>query len=101
MSSWFGHPLRVLGRLLWFGGELCFAAIDYALKCGMHSASSVGTLRAQWLQRSSKRLLKVFNVELRVCGPVPTAGLLVCNHLSYLDILVLGAVSPSVFVAKS
>jgi 1-acyl-sn-glycerol-3-phosphate acyltransferase len=31
---------------------------------------------------------------------VPKKGLLVSNHLSYLDILVLGAITPSVFVAK-
>jgi 1-acyl-sn-glycerol-3-phosphate acyltransferase len=42
----------------------------------------------------------VFNLALQVQGPIPTSGLLVCNHLSYLDILVLGAVTPAIFVAK-
>jgi 1-acyl-sn-glycerol-3-phosphate acyltransferase len=42
----------------------------------------------------------VFNVCLRTTGPVPTHGLLASNHLSYLDILVLGAITPAVFVAK-
>ena len=31
---------------------------------------------------------------------MPQAGLLVSNHLGYLDILTLGALTPSVFVAK-
>ncbi len=31
----------------------------------------------------------------------PNRGLLVCNHLSYLDILVIGATTPCVFISKS
>ena len=31
---------------------------------------------------------------------MPRSGLLVCNHLSYLDIVVLSAVQPCAFVAK-
>jgi 1-acyl-sn-glycerol-3-phosphate acyltransferase len=31
---------------------------------------------------------------------MPQAGLLVCNHLSYLDIIVLSSIGPCVFVAK-
>jgi 1-acyl-sn-glycerol-3-phosphate acyltransferase len=33
-------------------------------------------------------------------GQRPASGLLVSNHLSYLDILILGSVVPCVFVAK-
>jgi len=31
---------------------------------------------------------------------VPVRGLLICNHLSYLDILVLSSLTPAVFVSK-
>ena len=31
---------------------------------------------------------------------MPTSGLLVCNHLSYLDVIVLSSIAPCVFVAK-
>jgi 1-acyl-sn-glycerol-3-phosphate acyltransferase len=34
-------------------------------------------------------------------GAMPSSGLLVCNHLSYLDIIVLSALRPCVFVAKA
>jgi lyso-ornithine lipid O-acyltransferase len=34
-------------------------------------------------------------------GHVPSRGLIVCNHLSYLDILVLSAALPCVFVSKA
>jgi len=42
-----------------------------------------------------------FQVETQCVGGIPTSGLLVCNHLSYLDILVLAGLTPSLFVAKS
>ena len=57
--------------------------------------------RAAWLQRSSRRVLRIFGTETCVVGRIPGNGLLVCNHLSYLDILILAALTPSRFVAKS
>jgi len=46
------------------------------------------------------RLLDLLHVRVHVIGPVPTGGLIVSNHLGYLDILVLGGVMPAMFVAK-
>ena len=57
--------------------------------------------RTQWLCRWSQRTLSLFDICVSVRGAPPTAGLLVCNHLSYLDILVLASRNPSVFVAKA
>jgi 1-acyl-sn-glycerol-3-phosphate acyltransferase len=57
--------------------------------------------RAAWLQYASQRVLRIFRVETHLSGSVPYNGLLVCNHLSYLDVLVLAAIAPSQFVAKS
>jgi len=45
-------------------------------------------------------MLRVCGVRTRISGRVPTGGLLVSNHLSYLDIIVLSALTPAVFVAK-
>jgi lyso-ornithine lipid O-acyltransferase len=101
MKSWARHTLRVSWRLLWLGGELLLAAIGYAASCGFRSHDSLLRARAKWLQRSSLRLLRIFQVEMQGVGSVPTHGLLVCNHLSYLDILVLAGLTPSLFVAKS
>src|SRR5258708_19447854 len=55
---------------------------------------------AAWLQSSSRCLLRVFRVETQFTGNIPSRGLLVCNHLSYLDIRALAALAPCVFVAK-
>jgi len=48
-------------------------------------------------------LLKILGIRLRIIGAPSTATpvLFVANHVSYLDIPVLGAVLPAAFVAKS
>jgi 1-acyl-sn-glycerol-3-phosphate acyltransferase len=44
---------------------------------------------------------RIVGLRVVVDGPVPSApGLLVANHLSYLDIIVLGSIVPAVFVAR-
>jgi 1-acyl-sn-glycerol-3-phosphate acyltransferase len=49
------------------------------------------------------KMLRVMGIELRVQGPVPAGGtLLVCNHISWLDIMALHAVIPHArFVSKA
>lgn len=50
---------------------------------------------------ASRRLLSAMGVQMRVSGAVPPNGLIVCNHLSYLDVIVISAMAPAIFVAKS
>ena len=38
---------------------------------------------------SSRRVLRIFKLEIQVISTIPSTCLLVCNHLSYLDILIL------------
>lgn len=101
MRSRARYPLRVTGRLLWLGAELLLAAIGYTKHCAFRSRASLPAARAAWLQCVSRRVLRVFQAETRVSGGVPHQGLLVCNHLSYLDVLIIAGVAPSQFVAKS
>ncbi len=89
---------RLPARLLWLAAELLSAAFSLARLCALRSTTSAA--RSRWLQRCSKRVLRIFGAELTVTGPIPKTGLLVSNHLSYLDVLVLGALAPAVFVAK-
>ena len=88
MKSWRKHPLRVTGRLSWLGAELLMSAFSYALHCAFCPQDSLPAVRAAWLQSTSRRLLRVFQIETQFTGDIPSSGLLVCNHLSYLDILV-------------
>tara|TARA_B110000971_G_C20036832_1_gene514811 strand:+ start:634 stop:1479 length:846 start_codon:yes stop_codon:yes gene_type:complete len=49
-----------------------------------------------------RSLLKIFGVRLRVAGPRPKPGtLVVANHISWFDILAIGAITPLSFIAKS
>lgn len=49
-----------------------------------------------------KGLLPIFNIHITVRGPVPPPGsFAVSNHLSYLDIPVLGSLFRQTFIAKS
>jgi 1-acyl-sn-glycerol-3-phosphate acyltransferase len=57
--------------------------------------------RAAWLSRSSRRHLKIFSYSASVSGDVPQSGILISNHLSYLDVLAISAVTPAVFVSKA
>src|SRR5579875_2257588 len=55
--------------------------------------------RAEWLSRFCRRVLRVADITWDTQGPVPAAGAVITNHLSYLDILVHAAMRPCVFVS--
>jgi 1-acyl-sn-glycerol-3-phosphate acyltransferase len=56
--------------------------------------------RALWTQASAKGILTGLGIDYHVQGQPPVEGLVVSNHLSYLDILILSAAMPCFFVAK-
>jgi 1-acyl-sn-glycerol-3-phosphate acyltransferase len=56
--------------------------------------------RALWLQGSARAILKVLDIKTQVEGQTPVCGLVVSNHLSYLDILIISAAMPCFFVSK-
>ena len=46
-------------------------------------------------------MLRALGTNVTVSGTFPAEGLMVCNHLGYLDTIIIGAQAPMVFVAKS
>ncbi|MGB0581954.1 MAG: lysophospholipid acyltransferase family protein [Limisphaerales bacterium] len=90
----------VLMRGLRFAWACVVAFGDYFLRILFRGRSSDQAHLARWCQRTSQRFLGVLNVTYEYSGTVPKDGVVVCNHLSYLDILVLAATSPMTFVAK-
>jgi len=56
--------------------------------------------RARWLHTSCSKALRRLGIDTIADGKFPSHGLLVANHLSYLDILVFSGLSPCVFVSK-
>jgi 1-acyl-sn-glycerol-3-phosphate acyltransferase len=59
------------------------------------------TRRARWLRRWSAPVRSVIGVEVELHGRAPDGGMLVCNHVSYLDMLALTAATEMVFVSKA
>ena len=57
--------------------------------------------RGEWSQSCGRPLMDALGIDLSVEGEPPARGLLVSNHLSYLDVLIYGASLPCVFVAKA
>lgn len=53
-------------------------------------------LKARW----SRQLLDAMGIRLRVAGKPAAAGLVIANHISWLDIYAINALAPTAFVAK-
>jgi 1-acyl-sn-glycerol-3-phosphate acyltransferase len=64
---------------------------------GPRHAAPPNVLWLQWMLRCS---LCIVGGRLRVVGNPPRSGLIVSNHLSYIDIAVLGSACPCAFVSK-
>ena len=97
------HPLRFAVRLIWFTIVVLVTALGFVLELCFRrgEAPVVARARARCLQRHVRRGLRVLKVYVSVSGRVPDSGLLVSNHLSYLDVLVLSSITPAIFVSKS
>jgi 1-acyl-sn-glycerol-3-phosphate acyltransferase len=51
-------------------------------------------------QRWSKALLRTLGISMKASGVIPQRGLLVSNHISFIDIFAINAVMPASFVSK-
>jgi lyso-ornithine lipid O-acyltransferase len=56
--------------------------------------------RALWLHFTARSVMASLGIHARFEGRPPVDGLVVANHLSYLDIVILSAAMPCFFVAK-
>jgi len=90
---------RTVLRSFAFGAALAVAVIVYPLvTCGVRVNER--RRRAWWLHCLCRVLTRIVGLRLRSRGVVARSGLIVGNHLSYLDIVAYSALAPCVFVAK-
>jgi 1-acyl-sn-glycerol-3-phosphate acyltransferase len=87
--------LRAVLRGCVFLGVVVASWIEYRLQRPCSRAE-----QACWLHRWCVRLVKLLSMRIEVLGEVPRGGLIAANHLGYLDIVVLSAIAPVVFVSK-
>ena len=57
--------------------------------------------RALWLQGCCRHVLASLGIRFSIEGRLPSEGLVVSNHLSYLDILIFSAAMPCTFISKA
>lgn len=74
---------------------------DYFFDVVLRAPKHLRAARATWLHRAARANLKVFGGSVTFSGAIPKGGLLVSNHSSYLDIVMIASVAPAVFVSKA
>jgi 1-acyl-sn-glycerol-3-phosphate acyltransferase len=82
------------------GVHLLYGALQVALLYPLAGASRRQRLRSRW----SQGLLGVLGIRIEVAegiAPGLESGLLVANHISFVDVFLINALLPSAFVAKS
>jgi lyso-ornithine lipid O-acyltransferase len=87
-------------RTAMLGAALVEVAASFGRRRMQTSAALTPRERARWLQDAASTVLKRIGMEVVADGDPPPHGLVVSNHLSYLDVLAYASLSPCVFVAK-
>lgn len=82
------------------------------VRVGLHLSAGLGAVavlyplasrkrRLRMKQTWSRALLDILSVSIEAAGAPPSGGVLVSNHVSWLDIYVINALTPSAFVCKA
>jgi len=90
--------VRAAFRLARVGLHLLWGAATVAAVYPWIDARFRRALKRRW----SRQLLETLGIRLKLGagGTAPPAGLIVCNHISWLDIYVINALTPAAFVSK-
>lgn len=86
--------------LLRVGIHLLYGALQVSLLYPLSGAGTRQRLRVRW----SRRLLELLGIRIEAAKGIANgleSGLLVANHVSFVDIFLINALLPSAFVAKS
>jgi lyso-ornithine lipid O-acyltransferase len=92
LRSFFRSAVRIV-RVVWM------FAMEFAKLLITRPATR--QLRADWLHGFCRKAVRRFGIEISSVGTFPERGALITNHQSYIDILVLAALHPCVFVSKA
>ena len=100
MSNVFGPVLFVIRFILFFIWS--FIVASYAVLCWVlpkwKSVKALTAASRVWAYGAAR----IFGLKIKICGSRKSVrGLVVSNHLSYVDILLLGSIFPLRFAPKS
>ena len=76
------------------------ALADYRRRAHRVGAPLCARNRTEWMHVWCSKTMHRLNIQTQILGNPPRTGLVVSNHLGYLDIIVLGSAIPCVFVSK-
>ncbi|MEI8062715.1 MAG: lysophospholipid acyltransferase family protein [Verrucomicrobiota bacterium] len=94
------RTIRRLTRLIRLVIVTTGAFAEYATTIAFRRDPELVHRQSRWIQRQAVRLAQLLRLQIHGRHN-QTAPLLVCNHVSYLDIIVLASIKPVRFVAKS
>jgi 1-acyl-sn-glycerol-3-phosphate acyltransferase len=87
---------RSVGRSLKLAILLAYGALELIVK-----RPATHQQQAEWLHQFCALALRFMGITVRGDGTPPAGGVVISNHLGYLDIVVFAALHRCVFVAKS
>ena len=90
--------LRAIRRAVALGTALAFGILRFWLR--RLRGPLTDQERVLWVQQTCRAIMVGAGIRWQIEGQPPTHGLVVANHLSYLDVLILSAAMPCFFVAK-
>lgn len=94
--------VRALGRILRVAGFLLAFTVKMRLGRPLPNAPGYEGWRRTYFQGVCRGILERLNLRVEVEGSFPgSGGILVTNHLGYLDVLVLASLGPTVFVSRA
>ncbi len=93
----FWVKLRGAWRFVALFGVILWSVVLYSLD-SRHRRDAAS--KARWLQFTCRRLLRVLAVSVESRGQPAHGAVIVSNHMSYIDIVVMAASTPVVFVSK-
>jgi 1-acyl-sn-glycerol-3-phosphate acyltransferase len=85
-----------VGRTLKLAAIFAYATLELIAK-----HPSTRRQRAEWLHHFCLRALRWMGIAVRRQGPFPERGVVIANHLGYLDVIAFAALHRCVFVGKS
>jgi len=90
------HFGRSVGRSLKLAAIFAFATLELIVK-----RPSTRQQRAEWLHQFCLRAIRWMGFAVHRQGPFPERGVVISNHLGYLDTVAFAALHRCVFVGKS
>jgi len=87
---------RSVGRTIKLVAVFAYATLELIVK-----RPATRQQKAEWLHQFCARAARRMRISVRLRGLYPERGVVISNHLGYLDVVALAALHPCAFIGKS